>query len=249
MEHVQNGKAHRHGAHVGHPVVYTAADERRARGEPTAHEEQRFTMAMITGGAGAEAFFGAAAAALAIIGLAGVVPRYMAGTAAIALGTALIAGGGAVAARWKQDVRRFVGKAQELELELGLAGEVLGGIGGIVLGVIGLAGYAPQVMFPCAAIAFGGTLLLGGAAQPAVAILAHDDQPRFERLGRLAMDLTGGVMAFVGLGAVVLGVLGLIGLGSGLVLSIVAMLAMGSALMLAGMAEAARFSHRLAELS
>ena len=249
MEHVQNGKAHRHVAQVGRPVVYTAADERRARGEPTAHEEQRFTMAMITGGAGAEAFCGAAAVAVAIIGLAGLVPRYMAGVAAIALGTALIAGGGAVAARWQHEVRHFVGKAQEIELEMGLLSEVLGGVAGIALGVIGLAGYAPQVLFPCAAIVFGGTLLIGGAAQPAVAILAHDDQPRFERLSRVAMDFTGGVMAFVGLGSVVLGVLGLIGLGSGLLMSLVAMLAMGAALMLAGMAEAARFSHRLAEIS
>src|SRR5690348_8558416 len=106
MEHVQNGKARRPSVQPGHPVVYTAADQRRARGEPTAHDEQRLSMATISGGAGFEAICGAGAVALAIIGLAGVAARYMAGVTAIAIGIGLIAAGGAVAARWEQEIRR-----------------------------------------------------------------------------------------------------------------------------------------------
>jgi ABC-type nickel/cobalt efflux system permease component RcnA len=247
MEHVHDGKA-RAGA-TNHHAHYTPADERRAAGEPSVREEQQFTLAMISGAAGFQAFCGAAAVTLLIIGLAGVAARYLTGCAGIALGVALIAYGGVLAARWRQDVAHYVGKSQQLDLAAALLNEVLGGAAGLVLACIGLAGYAPQVMFSCAAIVFGGVLLFGGAAQPVVAILARDDQPRYERLSRTAMDASGGIMAFVGIGAVVLGVLGLIGVGPGFVLAMVAFLAIGGALLLAGLAEAARFTHRFAEIA
>jgi hypothetical protein len=223
------------------------ADEVRLEGNPTVADEERFTSFVISGGATMELTCALAAVVLAIIGLCGPGPRYMAGVGAIAIGLGLVVGGGAPAARWEREARR-ARRVQKAELAGGLGTEVLAGLAGIVCAAIGLANYAPQILLPIAILVLGLGHVLGSAVQPLVASFVVDRDPEFDHKTRVMAESTIGPMAFVGIGSMVLGVLGLIGIVP-LSLVLVATLAMGCALLFAGAAEALRFAHRLHELA
>jgi hypothetical protein len=148
--------------------------------------------------------------------------------------------------RWQYALPKLQGaKPDRTELVEGVGTEVFGGAVGVVLGIIALAGVKPLVMLPVAAIVFGGSLLLGGAAQPDLVYLAPDKNPRFARATFSAIQASGGVMVLVGVAAAVLGILGLLEVGPPLSLALVAMLSIGFSLLFAGGALTARFVHRL----
>jgi hypothetical protein len=67
-------------------------------------QEEEQAMEVMVGGSITEAIGGVAGVVLAIIGLAGVLPLYLAAIAAIAIGVALCAEGGALAATY-EDIR------------------------------------------------------------------------------------------------------------------------------------------------
>lgn len=224
-------------------------DQRRGFGEER-HEdrhEAKVTSATLTGGASLEVLGGGAAVVLAILGLTGFIPLYMCAIAVIVIGAALLAYSAAVAARWSDTVRHFRG-SEESEVAAGIGTEMIGGAAGIALGVLALAGIYPLLLLPIAAIVFGGSLLIGGMAQPQLAITRRThEHTRTERITKQSMDASGGVMALAGVGALVLGVLGLIGVGPALTLSLVAMLGLGGGLVLAGGAAAVGFGRQLRE--
>lgn len=203
----------------------------------------RQTADAITSGSAFELVTAGLAVAAAVIGLSGIGPLYMASLATLAVGFALLAQGGMLAARWNNAVRIEGSMRTEA---MGIGTEVFGGLAGVALGVLALLGIAPTVMLPIAAVVLGVALLLGGPTQPELAEVARADAPgKRYRVTRRAVRTSGGVMVMAGLGALVLGTLALlVSTGPILTLSLAAMLCIGSALVLAGGAVTARFARR-----
>jgi hypothetical protein len=210
-----------------------------------AKREDRITDGMFAGGSSLETVGGLAAVILAVVGFQEQ-PVAMCAIATISIGIALLAQGVSIMARWRQAVPKLQGpKPDRNELIEGVSTEVFGGAVGVVLGIIALVGIKPLIMLPVAAIVFGGSLLLGGAAQPDLVYLAPEKNPRFARVTFSAIQASGGIMVLVGVAAAVLGILGLLEVGPPLSLALVAMLSIGFSLLFAGGALTARFVHRL----
>ncbi|HEY5949401.1 MAG TPA: hypothetical protein VIV40_28095 [Kofleriaceae bacterium] len=210
-----------------------------------ARRADRITTGMLAGGSSLETIGGLAAVILCVVGFQER-PVEMAAIATIAIGVALLSQGAAVMARWRHAVGKLEGtRPDRNELVEGVSTEVFGGLVGIVLGVLALVGIKPIVMLPVAAIVFGGSLLLGGAAQPDLVYLAPDKNPRFARATFSAIQASGGIMVLVGVASAVLGILALLDVGPPLSLTLVAMLSIGFSLLFAGGALTTRFVHRL----
>jgi hypothetical protein len=209
-----------------------------------APKRDRASAGTLAGGSALETLGGLTAVVLGVLGFSQR-PIEMAACATIAIGFALLAQGVSIMARWRQTTQQIVGTRPDRdELVEGLSTEVFGGIVGIVLGVVALAGVRPAVMLPVAAIVFGGSLLLGGAAQPDLVYLAPERNPRYARATFSAIQASGGIMVLVGVAATVLGILGLLEVGPPLSFALVAMLSIGFSLVIAGGALTARFARR-----
>lgn len=166
-----------------------------------------------------EVLAGGAAIVLSILGLIGVAPMTFAQIAAICVGGGLLIHG--IATRGRTRNRGA-----------GLSGEAIGGAAGGLLGVLALFGVVPTILMPVSAIVLGASLLL--------AVPAHGvgETSSWRNAGA-----GGGFEGIVGVGAIVLGVLALLGIGSTVTMTLVSMLALGAGLALAGGALASRFSH------
>lgn len=219
-----------------------ATDAYRAN-EPVVTRNDRATQVAIASGSSFELLTGLIAAVVTIIGLVGYYPLYMAAIATIAVGFALLAQGGTMAARWQHAVH--IAGTERAEA-VGIGTEVLGGLAGIVLGVLALFGVEPLTLLPIAALVLGGSLLLGGPAQPHIAEAAPASSPRRWHVTRDAVRTSSGVMVMAGIAAIVLGVLALTESAPILTLSLVAFLCVAGALVLAGGALTARFARRFA---
>jgi hypothetical protein len=172
-----------------------------------------------------EAIAAVAAAVLCIIGLATGASLLLVAIVTIVLGGALLIDGGGIAARHRY-LRSMTEEAHDavhgrkLE-ELGqTSAESVAGIAGIVLGVLSLIGLAPHFLLPIALIVYGGGMLLGTSTP------AH---------GRVA----GGGHALLGVSAVVLGILALVGVVPGMLI-LIGFLVVSLALLFSGTAMGAR---------
>lgn len=198
-------------------------------------------MKIVTGGSLTEALGGGGAVLLAILGLADVQPAYMASIATIAIGVALLAQGGAAAARWSSLLEEQPGAwSSRAELGGGLSGELFGGGVGVVLGVLALLGILPHVLIPVALLVFGGTLLISSSVTVDLGSMAGPGA--YERTGRLARDASmaaSGTQVLVGVGGIVLGILALVGVAPG-ILSLIGLLSIGVAILLSGAAVSTR---------
>jgi len=204
----------------------------------------KVTTGIFTGGSTLETLGGLVAVVVAVVGLS-CLPIQLAAVATIAIGVGLAAEGASIMARWREALRKLDGsRFDRNELVGGVSTEVFGGVVGIVLGVLALTGTQPLILLPVAAIVFGGSLLLGGAAQPELVFLQPERNPRYARATYSAIHASGGVMVLVGVASAVLGILGLLNVGPILTLTLVAMLAIGGALLFAGGALTARFIRR-----
>lgn len=183
------------------------------------HEER--ALQAVGAGSAAEAIGGAAAVVLAIIGLANGVPVAMMSIATIVLGGAILLDATAVGVRHQRLVRDTWGRdvrAPKVRLGTGLSAEALAGVAGIVLGILALLGDIPVTLGAIAVIVFGGGMMLGTVARR-----RHDD----------ATNVATGGDVLIGIGAVVLGILALLGLYP-LTLVLVALLGVGGAVMFGG---------------
>ena len=240
---------------TGNPI-YTHPEERepRTRSEEvpvTRGQDDVTTARVVAGGSSLEVIGGAGAAVLAVIGLAGGLPGYMAAIATIAIGGALVAQGGAIAARWSEVMHELDGGQYErIEVGGGMSAEMLGGAAGIALGILALVGVMPLVLLAVAAIVFAGSVLFGGASMPELSELSlgPNASSNARRMTREAVKASGATMALAGIGAGVLGIIALIGAGGAatLTLILVSMLALGGALMLSGTSLASKVAKRLA---
>ncbi len=215
--------------------------------EPRTGGTEREKRSVEAAGAGAatEAIGAAAAIVLAIIGLSGALPMAMMAIATIVLGAALLLDAGAVAARYRRLVgESFGGEGRAVRAEVGggMSAESIAGVAGIVLGILALLGLYPVVLSSIALIAFGAGLLFGSGAKGRFASLSterHDLAATTRRVLDEALNFTAGGEVLVGIGAVVLGILALLGLQP-VTLVLVGYLAVGVTMLFSGSALGAR---------
>lgn len=197
---------------------------------------------LVGGGTTAEALAGAAAATIAVFGLAGVRPFYMTAIGTIACGAASFIEGAAVTSAYAKLVEddRNRGLDEQTIVVGGFSIETLAGATGIVLGIIALAGIQPMVLLPIASIVLGGALILGGAARVELSLSVlevHGAGARARRMATQTLRGLSGFSALAGIAAVVLGILALVGQGpTPLSLPLIAVLVLGAANLVGGSA-------------
>lgn len=132
-------------------------------------ESTRTARAEIAGGATAEFFAGGAGVILGVLALLGRLPLTMIPVAAIIFGGALLLTSGAMArlnALLIHAPERHE-KAERIVREVlygAVGADVLVGLGGVVLGILALAGYDPLTLSLVAMLAFGATVLINAGA-------------------------------------------------------------------------------------
>jgi hypothetical protein len=119
--------------------------------------------------------------------------------------------------------------------------EVLGGLAGVVLGILALLHLVPTILLAIAAIAFGSTLILASAATARLRALVIPGHRLHRMAWRVAWEsilaaATG--QAFLGIAAIVLGIVALANYLSpiSLTLTLVALLCLGASVLLSGTA-------------
>ncbi|MCC6553664.1 MAG: hypothetical protein IT372_11675 [Polyangiaceae bacterium] len=214
------------------------------RGTEAAYREEREkTLRVVAGGSITEALAGAGGVVLAILGLAGMLPGYMAAISTIAIGVALLALGGAAAARWSRLVREagYYRGESRVEMGGGLGAEVFGGAAGIVLGILALLGVMPMVLLPIALILFGGSLLLASGVTIELGAMGAPTTTG-EQVTREVSTGASALQVLAGVGGVVLGILTLIGglQQTTLTLTLIGLLVVSVAVLLSGGAVSSR---------
>lgn len=206
--------------------------EERIYGAQQAGPHQRdVTYRSVTSGSAVEALEGVGVIALAIIGLTGTIPLYLAPIAAITYGVALAAEGASVASRYSQ-LARADGVIQRVETGGGAGAELVGGLAGGILGILALIGIAPVVLLSVAAIVFGAAMLLGAGSEARMStIVSESGHP----LVSDAVIGSAGVEVLVGIGAVALGIVALTGIVP-LSLALIALLTLGAGAFIQGTA-------------
>lgn len=203
----------------------------------TANHVEKSVEHAVIGGSSTEALAGAAAVVLAILGLAAIEPRFMIAIAAIALGAALIFDGAAVAAEYSRILSHSGnGALQSVELGGGISTQVGGGAAAVVLGILALLNLDPMTLLAIAAIVLGTTLLFSSGVSTrlnALKIETSGDHDVAKRVARDALTAATGTEVLVGLAAIVLGILALVGLAPE-TLILVAMLVLGAAVLMTG---------------
>lgn len=211
------------------------------------HGTMIHSLETVAGGSAVEAFGGLGTAVLAILGLAGVFPMYLAAIATIALGVSLFSEGGAVATRYRRVLDEAGGgRFEAAELGGGITAELLTGAAGSVLGVLALLGTVPAVLISSAVVVFGAGLLFGSGATARLDAFAATagSEGRTGQVAREAMRAAAGAQVLIGIASVVLGVLGLVGIAP-MVLGLVALLGLGASVLLSGSAIAGRVMNAL----
>jgi hypothetical protein len=126
------------------------------------------------------------------------------------------------------------------DLSSGITGEILGGATGIVLGILALVGVAPYILIPVALLAVGGAMLVGTGATADLGLMrGAATSPRLERATREVTVAASGTQMLIGIAAIVLGILALIGIDP-LTLSLVGLLATGASILFSGSAISSR---------
>ncbi|HUU68435.1 MAG TPA: hypothetical protein VM186_02840 [Planctomycetota bacterium] len=196
--------------------------------------EEEKSMYAMAGGSATEALLGAGAVVLSILGLLNILPQYMASISVIALGAALLIGGGALAARFSRAVSAAEPSTAAEAVQGGVAMQALAGAAVVVLGILALLGTMPATLLAISLIVIGGGSLLSSSAIARVNTVIARTTGRSEMTSGAA-----GIDVIVGLGAIVLGILALAGFNPA-TLILVGTLSLGAGLLLSGSALAGR---------
>lgn len=202
-------------------------------------EDETINREIASGESIAESLAGLAAVVLAVVGLLGAHPRMFASIATVCAGGALLLERGAIATRLRR-LARALG-AGDSDIAGGLGAESVVGIAAVVLGVLSLfdVGRGALVLLPVSTILLGAGLLLGSAAMAGVNSFRIAGGPApSDAVGRIAREsvyASVGAHMLVGLGAIVLGILALLGVEP-LAMTLVAMLGLGCVVLLSGAA-------------
>ncbi len=197
--------------------------------QPTysSHDVSETEAKAVMGSSMTEGFIGIGAVALAIIGLAGVLPFILLAIATITIGVALAFEGGTISARYvalmEEETQRDSARWG------GVTALFLAGVAGITLGILSLIGIVPEILIPVSAITFGGALILDSGANERLSHLEARHSEGFKASESVIWETdrtSAGLQVLVGLGAIALGILALVNINP-LVLSLVAMLGIG----------------------
>jgi hypothetical protein len=184
-----------------------------------------------------EGVVGVVAIVLAILGLAGARPFYMAAIGVIALGVGLVAEGAVLAGRYSRLLRdTSEGQVATSHLGGGLTAETLAGIAGIALGILALVGVRPFILLPIAILVYGGGLVATSGSATRLADLVVEWAPLGDAARRVAREASSAASSahlLVGIAAMALGVLALIGFVP-LLLTLVALLGLGASMLISG---------------
>lgn len=180
----------------------------------------------ITEGVGAVATI-----ALAVIGLCGLWVNNLAAIATIVIGAVILMEGGTVTAAFRRLNYQGVSENQVRELGAGVTAEFFGGLAGIILGIVSLFQVMPYnfILLGVAVLVYGTALLLGGGT---VSNLGSAFQTQSQTATSVVSMGAGGHM-FIGLAAVVLGILAIIGLAPW-TLILAGLLSLGASALFAG---------------
>jgi hypothetical protein len=201
--------------------------------------QERRAMEWVAGGSEVEEITSAGAIALAIVGLSGVLSPLMLAIATLIFGVGLLFQGSMMGYKFKTIASDTgSGTTGKVELGGGVTGGVIGGAAGVVFGILGILGIYPMILLPIAAIAFGVSMVMEGAAVSRLNKLELTracDTEQSRHIGRIAMRSSVGFQIFLGLGAVALGVIALAGVLP-IALPLVAMLAVAFSGLVSGTA-------------
>lgn len=198
---------------------------------------------VLSRGAMAEAIGGALAVVLVIFGLAEVAPFWMTAFATLFLGAAVLLRAAAIAARYSRLLEETTSaEAGTTDLTSGMGVEFLGGAAGIFLAILAMIGLVPWVLLPVAVIVYGGTLLVSSGATARLNTLAIDRSRAVSESKVSAQEVVtaaAGTQVLIGLTAIILGILALIGINP-VVLTLVGVLCLGASILLSGVAIGSR---------
>lgn len=200
--------------------------------------DKRDILGIETTGSVVEAALGIAVIVLSIIGIAQSGSGFLSSIAAIVLGVALMVQGGAVAAEYSKLLSTVTGGALgALQLGSSVTAEMLAGLATIVLGILGLIGFAPVILISAAVITVGASLLLsiGGLQRlNSVKVQAAGLTELAQKTAEAAVAGAVTTQLLAGTAAIVLGILALTIPTHGAILMLVALLVLGAAVAISG---------------
>jgi hypothetical protein len=178
-----------------------------------ARPESRTTAKVLAGGSLAEGVVGAAGLTLAILGLVGILPFWMATIGTIAVGAAFLIEGGAIASRMSDLMETDkTGQFDITEIGGGMTAEFLAGLAGITLGILALLGVSPLLLMAVAVIVYGGALVMGSPTTSRLNYLSAtrygDDTQKM--VTREAVGAAATLQLLIGIGTAVLGILAIV---------------------------------------
>ena len=188
---------------------------------------------------------GIAAVILAIIGLTGMHATMLLSVVTIIFAASLLIQGGTMLSEYAR-LLFPTGASASMEHPFGgstLSSVFIAGATGVVLGILALLGISSVILSSIAVIAFGAAMVLSSNAvlnmhQLRMASMRNAGPQVYTGSEMLAAEMatgSAGIQAVAGLGAIVLGILAIIGsVGNPVALSLVALLGLGGTLIMTG---------------
>jgi hypothetical protein len=202
--------------------------------------DEKAVLEIETTGSVVEAAAGIAVIVLSIIGLARADTGFMTSITGIVLGAALLAQGGTIAAEYSKLLGMITGGTLgAVELGGGMTVEVLAGGGTVVLGILGLLGFYPEILLPAAVIAVGAASILAASGFQRLNTLKVQAAGLSEIAQSVAQAAVAGAIAaqvMAGGGAIVLGILALTLPAHAAVLTLIGLLVLGASVAVSGTA-------------
>lgn len=199
---------------------------------------QKQTMEAMAGGNMAEAIAGAGAVVLTILALLNVLPMILLSIAVIAGGAGMMFQGSTIAGEYSNLLSsQDTGELHNLNIQSGLSIEALTGAAGIALGILSLLGLIPALLTAISAIVLGCGLAISSKSISRLnklKIMHSGASESARHIAHGAVDTASTSHVFIGIGAVVLGILTIVGLSH--ILTVIGVLAVGAATLLSGMA-------------
>ncbi|MGB8365517.1 MAG: hypothetical protein ACLQUZ_14210 [Rhizomicrobium sp.] len=216
--------------------------------------EGKAVLEMETTGSTVEAGAAIAVVVLAIIGLARADTGFMTSIATIVLGTALLLYGATIAAGYSKLLTMVTGGTLgAVELGGGMTVEILAGGSAIVLGILGLIGFSPEILLPCAVMAVGAALILSASGVQRLSTLRVEAAGLSEMAQNISQSAVIGAISaqvLAGGAAIVLGILALT-TSHAPVLTLIGLLVLGASVAVSGTALTGRmlrlFNHKTAQ--
>ena len=186
----------------------------------------------------AENLAGGGAIALAIIGLAGIVPIFVASIAILAIGTAFLFEGAGIAGRLNRLMAiQSKGNLDVSELGGGISAEFFAGLAGVTLGILSIVGIVPAQLIAIAVLVFGAAIVRGSRSMARInsqMIEFTDESPEAKNVAYELVRSAEGVQMLIGMAAIILGIIAVIGKTEPMILSLVALLIIGFVNLLSG---------------